>query len=320
MLANSRDNPDNIVCDFVQDAYKDVKILSIEEQIKLIKKYRQSRGKNRREYKEKLVATLWRYAVKEADKFKHVIDSSTARQAAYTGLITTLDKYRINSGSALTTCMFWRVKLELIRTIYKVKYQIHLPEYLYTKIRKLIEDKCSYEDITRMTSSDLATLIFGDNPSHAQVRKMEVFMQTGIPLDLDIGEHITKENIPVYEENGYRLAEIRADVNKTIIKALRTPKVDSETQKPIFSSHKFPCKCRREGLKLKKGDDGSVKIPYNVIDLRDYDIVCMYYGLNGRFKYGLKEIGEEYNITRERVRQIRDRVHDILRVLLIDYK
>lgn len=315
-----KDNLDNSIHDFVQDTYQYSTIISTKKQIELIKKYRRSRGNDKKYYRDILISTLWRYAVKEADKFKHIIDKETARQAAYIGLITTLDKYRINSESALTTCMYWRVKLELIRTIYKVKYQIHLPEYLYTKIRKLIESKCSYEDIARMTSLELANFIFGNNPSHAQVRKMEVFMQTGISLDLDIDKLNIKENIPTYEEDGYRLAEIKIDVRKAILKALRTQKVNSETQKPIFSSYKFPYKCRREGLELKKEDDGSVKIPDNIIDLRDYDIVCMYYGLNGRDKCGLKEIGAEYKITRERVRQIRDKVHCILKSFLIGYE
>lgn len=301
---------DNRICDFVQASYRHSVILSTKEQIKLLKQYRQARGeRNKTVLREKLVSTLWKYAVKEADKFKHIIDELTARQAAYIGLITTLDKYRINSGSALTTCMFWRVKLELIRTIYKVKYQIHLPEYLYTKIKKLIEKRCSYEDITRMTSIELANFVFGENATHAQIRKMEVFMQTGVPIDLDVNERGSNTNVPAYKEEGYGLVEIRTDVNRAILKALRTQKFD-DRGKPIFSSYK---------LKLPNGKSEVVKIPDHVIDMRDYDVVCMYYGINGRYKCGLKEIGQEYKMTRERVRQIRDKVHLILKDFLEGY-
>lgn len=298
------------LCDFVQEAYKDADILTTEEQIDLIKKYRKSRGKTKEVHKNKLVSTLWRYAVREADKFKHVIDESTARQAAYTGLITTLEKYRLNSGSALTTCMYWRVKLELIRTIYKVKYQIHLPEYLYTRIRKLIEDKCSYEDIARMTSTELANSIFDNNPSRSQVRKMEVFMQTGVPIDLGIEDYNVRDSVQIYGDDKYELSEISIDVNNAILRALKTQKIDPDTNKPIFSSYRFQFKDKKSAI---------IKIPDNLIDLRDYDIICMYYGINGRKGCGLKEISKEYNITKERVRQIRDRVHGVLKGLLDGY-
>ncbi len=45
----------------------------------------------------------------------------------------------------------------------------------------------------------------------------------------------------------------------------------------------------------------------NTLTLREADIIRLYFGLNGKHTHTLEEIGEEFNITRERVRQIKER-------------
>ena len=45
----------------------------------------------------------------------------------------------------------------------------------------------------------------------------------------------------------------------------------------------------------------------NTLSRREADIIRLYYGLNGKHTHTLDEIGEEFNITRERVRQIKEK-------------
>ena len=40
---------------------------------------------------------------------------------------------------------------------------------------------------------------------------------------------------------------------------------------------------------------------------READIVRLYFGLNGKHAFSLEEIGEEFGLTRERVRQIKEK-------------
>ncbi len=40
---------------------------------------------------------------------------------------------------------------------------------------------------------------------------------------------------------------------------------------------------------------------------READVVCLYFGLNGEHALTLEEIGEKFNLTRERVRQIKEK-------------
>ena len=50
-----------------------------------------------------------------------------------------------------------------------------------------------------------------------------------------------------------------------------------------------------------------VKYGMAVLAPREYEILCAYYGLNGNSNLTLEEIGEMYGLTRERVRQIKER-------------
>ncbi|MCK4856098.1 MAG: sigma-70 family RNA polymerase sigma factor, partial [Bacteroidales bacterium] len=43
----------------------------------------------------------------------------------------------------------------------------------------------------------------------------------------------------------------------------------------------------------------------NTLTQREAEIIRLYYGLNGKHSHTLEEIGEEFNITRERIRQIK---------------
>ena len=45
----------------------------------------------------------------------------------------------------------------------------------------------------------------------------------------------------------------------------------------------------------------------NTLTLREANIVRLYFGLNGKHPHTLEEIGEEFNLTRERVRQIKEK-------------
>ena len=45
----------------------------------------------------------------------------------------------------------------------------------------------------------------------------------------------------------------------------------------------------------------------STLTFREANIIRLYYGLNGKHAHTLEEIGEEFNLTRERVRQIKEK-------------
>jgi RNA polymerase primary sigma factor len=58
-----------------------------------------------------------------------------------------------------------------------------------------------------------------------------------------------------------------------------------------------------ESESLKKDIERSLR----TLTSRECDVVQMYYGLNGRYPLTLEEIGEKFDLTRERVRQIKEK-------------
>jgi len=51
----------------------------------------------------------------------------------------------------------------------------------------------------------------------------------------------------------------------------------------------------------------------NELDERERDVICLYFGINRERSYTLEEIGENYGLTRERVRQIKEKAIKRLR-------
>ena len=45
----------------------------------------------------------------------------------------------------------------------------------------------------------------------------------------------------------------------------------------------------------------------STVSIREANIVRLYFGLNGKHPHTLEEIGEEFSLTRERVRQIKEK-------------
>ncbi len=45
----------------------------------------------------------------------------------------------------------------------------------------------------------------------------------------------------------------------------------------------------------------------NTLTRREADIIILYFGLTGKHGHTLEEIGEKFNLTRERVRQIKEK-------------
>jgi RNA polymerase primary sigma factor len=50
-----------------------------------------------------------------------------------------------------------------------------------------------------------------------------------------------------------------------------------------------------------------IKRSLNVLAERDRQVIALFFGLNNNAPHSLEEIGEKYNLTRERVRQIKDK-------------
>ncbi len=117
------------------------------------------------------------------------------------------------------------------------------------------------------------------------------------------------EREPTFEEIATKLSLSERDIEQSLGNKVNVVSADApindddgsimdllnndESEMPDMSMH-------RNSLKVE------IERALALLDPRDADIIRMYYGLNGEMPYTLSEIGEEFGLTRERVRQIKE--------------
>lgn len=107
---------------------------------------------------------------------------------------------------------------------------------------------------------------------------------------LDIAPKDVKEALKISSRHVSMDAPLKADEENTLYDVL----LHSESESP--DSHLLDDSLRRE-----------IERSLSTLSTREADIVRLYYGLNGEPPYSLEEIGKLFNLTRERVRQIKEK-------------
>ncbi len=107
---------------------------------------------------------------------------------------------------------------------------------------------------------------------------------------LDIAPKDVKEALKISSRHVSMDAPLKADEENTLYDVL----LHSESESP--DSHLLDDSLRRE-----------IERSLSTLSPREADIVKLYYGLNGEPPYSLEEIGKLFNLTRERVRQIKEK-------------
>jgi RNA polymerase primary sigma factor len=107
---------------------------------------------------------------------------------------------------------------------------------------------------------------------------------------LDIAPKDVKEAMKISSRHVSMDAPLKADEENTLYDVL----LHSESESP--DSHLLDDSLRRE-----------IERSLSTLSPREADIVKLYYGLNGEPPYSLEEIGKLFNLTRERVRQIKEK-------------
>jgi RNA polymerase primary sigma factor len=113
---------------------------------------------------------------------------------------------------------------------------------------------------------------------------------------LDIAPKDVKEAMKISSRHVSMDAPLKADEENTLYDVL----LHSESESP--DSHLLDDSLRRE-----------IERSLSTLSTREADIVRLYYGLNGEPPYSLEEIGKLFNLTRERVRQIKEKAIKRLR-------
>ena len=180
------------------------------------------------------------------------------------GLMTAVDKFDYRRGFKFSTYAHWWIRQAITRFIADQGRTIRVPVHVFEKLSKLYRTSREIEQEE------------GREPSPKELAKRMDMSEEGIRTLLKISKHPVSMETPIGDDQEMQLGNIIEDTNA------RSP-LDSAV---------------RSGLKV--GAQASL----DTLTAREAKILAMRFGIGTKAEYTLEEVGKQFGVTRERIRQI----------------
>jgi RNA polymerase primary sigma factor len=216
--------------------------------------------------KKEMVSANLRLVVSIAKKYtNNGLSFLDIIQEGNTGLMKSVDKFEYRRGFKFSTYATWWIRQSITRAIADQSRTIRVPVHMVENMQKVEKAKKKLKQI------------FGRNPKAEEIAEL-----TELPLDkVEKALKVTKEPISMETPVG-------GDDDESSIADF----IEDETKNNPFDN------MSSEILK-KKLKEAVSKLPD-----RESKILSMRFGLNMPSDFTLEEVGEQFNVTRERIRQI----------------
>jgi len=181
------------------------------------------------------------------------------------GLMRAVDKFEYNRGYKFSTYATWWIRQAITRSLADQSRIIRIPVHMTETINRLIR-------VSRLLVQEL-----GREPFPEEIAK-----RIGMPIDkvtriLRIAKDPISLETPIGDEEDSKLIDFIEDIN---------------TSSPL------------QVLEMKELKQIIKNALSSVLNSREKSIVKLRFGIDGEREHTLEEVGQEFQVTRERIRQI----------------
>ena len=243
-------------------------MVSIDEEIELAQKIRKG-GREGERAKEKLVKANLRFVVPVAKQYQHQgLSLTDLIDEGNIGLVKAAEKFDETRGFKFISYAVWWIRQSILQAIAEQSRIVRLPLNQVGALSKISAEISKFEQENQRKPS-VAEL--------AQITKME---ESKIDQTIKADNHHMSIDAPFgSDDDDNAMVDVMASGD------------DSRTDK---------------GVDFESMASELDRVLNSVLKDRERKILCYCYGI-GCHEKGLEEIGSEFNLTRERVRQIREK-------------
>lgn len=224
---------------------------------------------------KRLIESNLRFVVNVAKKYQNQgIPLADLINEGNIGLINAIERYDVDKGYHFISYAVWWIRQAILKAIYEKSRAIRLP---LNRANELIQIQKAQKEITSQK---------GEDPELREIAALTQLDEQHIADLLSISRDMVSLETPVFtDKNNSELGDFIEDAD-----------YKSPEQEAVESSLK---------------DD--INNVLQTLSEKEADIIEYRFGLNGKHPMSLKEIGDMYNLTKERIRQIEKKALERLR-------
>ncbi len=258
-------NDVNILSTYLKEINR-IPLLSNEEETELALKA----AKGDKLAKNKIVSANLRFVVSVAKKYQNKgLELEDLISEGNVGLLIAIDKFDVSKGYHFISYAVWWIRQAILKAISEKGRSIRLPQN-------------RLDDISQIEFARKELASAGDNLSEeAELKEVAAMLQMNVVY--------VREMVNISRDMASLDSEVRGrDSSLTTLGDM----VEDDTAE------------RPEEVAMKSAMSEDLSKVINTLRPQEADVLRMRYGLNGQKPMSLKEVGDTFNLTKERIRQI----------------